>query len=349
MNRIDRLTGMILLLQGQRVITAERIAEHFEVSVRTVYRDLAALGEAGVPIIAEAGVGYSLMRGYHMPPVMFTEDEAAALFMSGEVTGQVADGSLRQSLRSAMLKIRSVLPEERKDYLRRLDSAIGVWFRRPGDDEKRESLMPLQDAIVRRRCVAIRYNTANRGAISDRVVEPLGLVFYARQWHLIAWCRLRGDFRDFRLDRMAAWELLDERFSGHDDFSVKDFVKECADGELVPVTVRVAAGAVERFRAEMPCTPLSEKATPGGWVEMELLAFSVDWLADWLLGFGAKAEAVAPEELRAKVRGAALTVAERHGKIFAEVRNAPDIRLSVRRAGIRPPPGTEAAATERRS
>ena len=94
MNRIDRLTGMILLLQGQRVITAEQIAAHFEISVRTVYRDLAALGEAGVPIVAEAGVGYSLMRGYHMPPVMFTEDEAAALFMSGEVTEQIADDSL---------------------------------------------------------------------------------------------------------------------------------------------------------------------------------------------------------------------------------------------------------------
>src|SRR5690606_12236066 len=160
----------------------------------TVYRDLSALSEAGVPIVAEAGVGYSLMRGYHMPPVMFTEDEAAALFMSGEVTEQVADGSLRQSLRAAMLKIRSVLPEERKEYVSRLAHVIGVWFRRPKGDEKRDSLMPMQDAVVRRRCLAIRYNAANRGAVSQRVVEPLGLVFYARQWHLIAWCRMRNDF-----------------------------------------------------------------------------------------------------------------------------------------------------------
>lgn len=320
MNRIDRLTGMILLLQGQRVITAERIAEHFEVSVRTVYRDLAALGEAGVPIVAEAGVGYSLMRGYHMPPVMFTEDEAAALFMSCEATDQIADGSLRQSLRSAMLKIRSVLPEERKDYLNRLNHTVGVWFRRSDDREKRDSLMPVQDAIVRRRCLAIRYNTANRGAITHRVVEPLGLVFYAHQWHLIAWCRLRQDVRDFRLDRVSSWEVLDECFSGHEGFSVKDFVRKCDDGcELVPVTVRVAREVVERFRSEMPCTPLSEKEKPEGWIEMELLAFSVDWLADGLLRFGARVEAVAPEELRVKVRQAALAVAERHGEIFAAV------------------------------
>ena len=178
MNRIDRLTGMILLLQGQRVITAEQIAGHFEISVRTVYRDIAALGEAGVPIVSEAGVGYSLMRGYHMPPVMFTEDEAAALFMSGEVTEQIADDSLKQSLRSALLKVRSVLPQEKKDYLHRLKDTVGGWFRRGGGDGKRESLMPVQEAVVRRRCVSIRYNTANRGAITERTVEPLGLVFY---------------------------------------------------------------------------------------------------------------------------------------------------------------------------
>lgn len=320
MNRIDRLTGMILLLQGQRVITAERIAEHFEVSVRTVYRDLAALGEAGVPIVAEAGVGYSLMRGYHMPPVMFTEDEAAALFMSGEVTEQVADESLRQSLRSAMLKIRSVLPEERRDYLNRLNQTIGVWFRRSEERGKRDSLMPVQDAIVRRRCLAIHYNTANRGAITHRVVEPLGLVFYAHQWHLIAWCRLRRDVRDFRLDRVSSWEVLDECFHGHEGFSVRDFLRDCGDGcELVPVTIRVAREVVERFRAEMPCTPLSETPTPDGWVEMELLAFSVEWLADRLPGFGTRAEAIAPEELRAKVREAALAVAARHGGVFSAV------------------------------
>ncbi len=320
MNRIDRLTGMILLLQSQRVITAERIAAHFEISVRTVYRDLAALGEAGVPIVAEAGVGYSLMRGYYMPPVMFTENEAAALFMSAEVTEQVADDSLKQSLRSALLKVRSVLPEERKDYLNRLKESVGVWLRRPGGDEKRDSLMPIQDAVVRRRCLAIRYNTANRGAITERVVEPLGLVFYTRQWHLIAWCRLRRDFRDFRLDRMTAWEALEECYEGHAGFSVKDFLRENIESdELTPVTVAVEREALDRFRAEMPCTPCSEQELPDGRVRMELLAFSVGWLAEWLMGFGMRVEAVAPEELRGAVRMAAQAVAARYAEDFAGV------------------------------
>ena len=176
MNRIDRLTGMILLLQGHRVITAEQIAAHYEISVRTVYRDLAALGEAGVPIIAEAGMGYSLMRGYHMPPVMFTEDEAAALFLSGEIADQIADESLRDSLRAALLKVRSVLPAERRDYLDRLSKTTRVWLKRPtmqDDEECHQALMRLQEAVIRRRCAALRYDAGNRGEITTRVVEPL--------------------------------------------------------------------------------------------------------------------------------------------------------------------------------
>jgi predicted DNA-binding transcriptional regulator YafY len=318
MNRIDRLTGMILLLQGQRVITAEQIAAHFEISVRTVYRDLSALGEAGVPIIAEAGIGYSLMRGYHMPPVMFTEDEAAALFMSGEVTEQVADDSLKQSLRGALLKIKSVLPQEKRDYLARLRNAIGVWFRRGGSEDSKLSLMPIQDAVVRRRCLSLRYDAASKGKISSRVVEPLGLVFYSRQWHLIGWCRLRKDFRDFRLDRLAAWEVLDECYHGHADFSVKTFLQEKIDGdELFPATIRVNREVLERFRSEMPCTALEETPQADGSIEVEILTCSIQWMTSWLLSYGTQVEAMEPPELREGVREAAMAVAARYAEDFA--------------------------------
>jgi predicted DNA-binding transcriptional regulator YafY len=114
--------------------------------------------------------------------------------------------------------------------------------------------------------------------------------------------------------------VLDECFNGHEDFSVKDFVRTCVpESELVPVTVQVAAEALERFRAEMPGTPLVEEAEPGGAVSVELLAFSLDWFAGWLLGFGTKVEVVSPDELRVKVREAALAVAERYAEVFAEV------------------------------
>src|SRR5258705_9298106 len=127
MNRVDRLMAIALRLQSRRVVRAEDLAAHFEISVRTVYRDLAALGEAGIPIIGEAGVGYSLVKGYHLPPVMFTSEEAMALFVGGEMVKQFADASMTGPMESALLKIRSVLPRERQDDLDRLTRATAIY------------------------------------------------------------------------------------------------------------------------------------------------------------------------------------------------------------------------------
>ena len=319
MNRIDRLTGVILLLQGQRVITAEQIAEHYEISVRTVYRDLAALGEAGVPVVAEPGVGYSLMRGYHMPPVMFTEDEAAALFLSGEVTGMVADVSLRGALRSALLKVRSVMPRERREYLDRLKEVVRVSppGGRGGGEEDHRALMPLQQAVVRRQRVRLRYDAGGRGEHTARIVEPLGVTFYGKRWHLVAFCVLRQAFRDFRLDRMVEWEVLPEIFTGHADFSLKAFIACVFDGwDSSAVTVVFQKHVLERARHEMPGTALEERElTPeeGGGVRVEMLVFSLEWMTGWLLGFGPAMRVLHPPELRAALRRGAAAILEAHG------------------------------------
>ncbi|MEM7600473.1 MAG: YafY family protein, partial [Verrucomicrobiota bacterium] len=260
MNRIDRLTAMILMLQGRRVVTAEQIAEYFEISVRTVYRDIAALGEAGVPIIAEAGVGYALMKGYHMPPVMFTEAEAAALLTSSELAEKFGDDSLKKTMRSAMLKVQAALPEERRDYLGRLESAVNVMGPESGEGKDCRLLL-LQEAVVRRRCLKLEYNTGGRNELSKRVVEPLGVTYYGRHWHLVAWCRMRTDFRDFRLDRISICEVLPEIFTGHEDFSFMDFLHdEIKDLELIPVTLVFENRSLDRALAEMPAQMVSRQA-----------------------------------------------------------------------------------------
>lgn len=315
MNRIDRLTGMILLLQSHRVITAEKIAAHFEISVRTVYRDLSALGEAGVPIIGEAGMGYSLMRGYHVPPVMFTENEAAALFLSGEVTQQVADESLRDALRDALLKIRAVLPAERRDYVNRLSRSVQVWLPvGTGAADERQSLMPLQQAVVRKQCVSLSYDAGRRGLITDRMVEPLGVIFYGRQWHLIAHCQLRNAVRDFRLDRMNHWQVLEARFSGHDDFSMKEFLAEqIASREVIPTVIHFAPEVMERVRTEYYSSSLLESPLPDGWVKVESLTSCTRWMASWIMSYGLDAEVISPKELREEIRGVAEKVAALYG------------------------------------
>jgi predicted DNA-binding transcriptional regulator YafY len=151
------------LLQGRRVIKAEEIAAHFEISLRTVYRDVAALSEAGVPIVAEAGVGYGLLKGYSMPPIMFTTEEASALFMGGELVDHLTDPSLQAQMRSALLKIRSVLPRDGQDHLDRLKHSTALFIARPRDGEKsRALLIQIQNALARRLVLGLNYTNGLR-------------------------------------------------------------------------------------------------------------------------------------------------------------------------------------------
>ncbi|MBV8418233.1 MAG: HTH domain-containing protein, partial [Verrucomicrobia bacterium] len=126
MNRIDRLVAILIYMEGRRVTRAEDIADEFATSIRTVYRDIAALAEAGVPIIGEAGVGYSIMRGYHLPPVHFTTEEATALVTAGMLMDRFADSSLMSSMASALGKIRAVLPPDRQDHVARLERRMSL-------------------------------------------------------------------------------------------------------------------------------------------------------------------------------------------------------------------------------
>jgi predicted DNA-binding transcriptional regulator YafY len=296
-------------------VRAEELARHFEVTVRTVYRDMAALGEAGVPVVGEAGVGYSLVKGYHLPPVMFTAEEATALFVGAELVKQFADGSLGMPMESSMAKIRSVLPRERQDDLDRLGRATAIRGaqRLPSGVDQRV-LLPIQQAVVSRRVLRLKYRAKERATDTEREVEPLGVVYYGGAWYLVAWCRLRGDLRHFKLERMRGLEVSGERFAVREDFSLKDHLAHSAgEGDTVPVRVWFSADAMERVRREQVTGLADAKESHGGF-EVAFMTFSLEWLAQWLLSFGAKAEALAPPELRTQVRAAAAEVVRRHRK-----------------------------------
>src|SRR6266404_2856907 len=299
MNRVDRLMAIAVRLQSRRVVRAEDIAAHFEISVRTVYRDLAALGEAGIPIVAEAGVGYSLVKGYNLPPVMFTSEEASALFLGGKLVDHLTDASLRQQMESALMKIRSVLPRDRQDYLDRLERSTAVISRGSMAIPTLSSqvLIPIQRALAERRVLSLDYQGGQRREITRRHVEPLGLVYYSDNWHLIAYCRLRRDVRDFRTDRICKFELENELFSGHDDFSLKRYLEAAAhDGKFETAQVKFKPEIMDRVRSEWFCRLVEEKAEREG-VVVTLLAYSLEWLAFWIFSFGSRAEVLAPKRL----------------------------------------------------
>lgn len=315
MNRTDRLVAMVMFLQGRRLARAEDMAAHFEISVRTVYRDLSALSEAGVPIAGEPGVGYSLMKSYHLPPVMLTMEEASALFVGAELAKQFTDGSLQPAVEGALLKLRAVLPRDRQDYLEQLSKktmVIGPPLGR-GISANRQWLLPLQEAAVRRRVVKVTYRARTLKDTTVREVEPLGVVFYAAGWYLVAWCRLRGDLRHFRLDRIQNVETQDYGFKARPEFSLVEHIAEtAAKGPTIPVRVWFAQPALERARRESFVTLVEEKGTSDG-AEISMTTYSLTWLASWLLSFGSEAEALEPEELRHEVRLLAESALQRYG------------------------------------
>lgn len=300
MNRIDRLMGTMLLLQSRRVIRAEDIARHFEISLRTVYRDVAALSEIGIPVIAEAGVGYSLMRGYLLPPIMFTQDEAAALGMAGLALSKTSDPSLDASIGSALLKVKAALPDKQLARLERVEESVVFGWNNYGSKPKGgvARLVDIQSSLAEQKALRISYVTGGRGELTAREVEPLGLVHYLEYWHLIAWCRLRGDYRDFRFDRIGKLEILDQKVTRHGEFDLQAYL---AAQRTVPETFEAKVFfkqiAVCRAKRDWSLGVVDEEEVEGGSL-LTLTTGNYDWMTGWLLSFRDCASVVAPEALK---------------------------------------------------
>jgi predicted DNA-binding transcriptional regulator YafY len=200
MNRIDRLFGMVTLLQARRYVPAERLAEHFSISVRTVYRDMRALGEQGIPVSFEAGRGYFLVPGYFLPPVSFTPEEASALLLLETLGATLADHSVQPLVAAALQKVRAVLRPADQARLTQLDHSIQLAV--PEYQEHHtQHLAPMQQAIAGHHVLELAYQD-KEGHATQRRVEPIGLVFYNFTWHLVGWCQLRQAYRQFRVARV---------------------------------------------------------------------------------------------------------------------------------------------------
>jgi len=308
---------MVLYLQGRRVVRACELAEHFEITERTVYRDVAALSEAGVPIAGEAGVGYTLMKGYHLPPVMFTAEEASSLFVGGELVKQFTDPSLHAPMTTALDKLRAVLPRESQDHVDKLvrgTLVLGKGFGPNQDPATQPMLLPVQQGVVQRRVLRLSYRGGARAEETQRDVEPLGVVFYGGAWYLVAWCRLRLDLRHFRIDRIKRLELRSDRFEPRPDFNLAEHMARVDEPRhVVPARVWFARVAQDKARRESYATLVPEKERDGGH-EFSLYTMSLEWMARWLLSFGPNAEAMEPPRLRRLVREEAEKVARRHAE-----------------------------------
>jgi predicted DNA-binding transcriptional regulator YafY len=212
--RLSRLTATLIQLQTKRLLTAAELAQKFSVSTRTIYRDIKALEQAGVPIVTEDGRGYSLMEDYRVPPIMFTENQANALILAEQLVLKNPDAAFIKDYIEAVDKIKAVLRHSDKDKANLL--AERTRFDLNLNRERNSHVLSdLQSALTNFTLVRIEYINKHEEPTS-RLIEPFALVStLENNWLLIAWCRLRKDFRYFRLDRIKHLEVLHERFSPH--------------------------------------------------------------------------------------------------------------------------------------
>lgn len=224
MNRIDRLFGILTMLQSKKYVPAEKIAEKFKMSVRTVYRDIKALGEQGIPVSFEQHKGYFVVQGYFLPPVSFSSDEANALLLMESFVSGFADKSIQTHYSTALHKVKAVLRSSQKDKLEILHNNM-KWQLPARIHNDYEYLSLLQEAIASAHIIEVDYKN-NKEETSKRKVEPIGLIFYAFSWHLISWCHKRQDYRDFKVSRILKVYNTGLPFTKQNHIDLNEYMKQ---------------------------------------------------------------------------------------------------------------------------
>jgi len=219
MNRIDRLVAILTTLQSKKIVTVNYIADKYEISERTVYRDLKALGEIGVPISFEENKGYTILQGFFLPPVSLTNEEANALVLITALADKFSDKTTRIHIENAMSKIKAVIRNSNKNDIDFLQSQIRI-YKPPTENNSADFLTVIQKAITEKQMLWIEY-VNNIGDKSQREIEPIGLTFYSNQWHLIAWCWKRKAYRDFKVNQVKVLKNTKELFrkTNHSDLN----------------------------------------------------------------------------------------------------------------------------------
>ena len=314
MNRVDRLMAYLVMFQSRGLLRAKDLAAHFEISERTVYRDIDALSQVGVPIYGVAGEGYRLMEGYYLPPVTFSPAEARALALALSMfMGFSVDGETWNSAETARDKIRSILPNRQKREVEALQTVLDFYaFPQPQINFDDQQFLNFQQAIHDQQLLQLTYHSFGSNEQTQRVVEPISMVLLNRTWILSAYCRLRNDMRHFNLERIDDYKVLKQSFA---DRGVKPGP---FNRETFEIRVRFDHAIVRWVREQQHFTfEREEQSTVDGVV---MVYFVSDWerIATWLLGWGDKMTILAPHHLRKRVAETARRMVANHRTVISK-------------------------------
>lgn len=309
MNRTDRLLAMVLELQARGWQRAEDLAARFEISKRTVYRDMGALMESGVPVLSEPGRGFALMDGYFLPPLHFTEDEAVLLLLGGDYMASSFDAQYRATAEAAMSKIKTVLPEHVQRRVTAMLSRFHFVNESPQiDAAKNDLLRTLRRAIIESRRLRFTYYSRptphDSPETSQREADPYSLIHVNNAWYLVAYCHLRHDVRHFRLDRIENLSLTAQFFERSGDYALKS-----VDVSSYPIEVKVCfTPEVTRWIQEQPSFyEVYAEAHDGGWL-VTLRVRDEEDVLPWLLSWGGRVEVLSPPSMRERIQAEARAI-----------------------------------------
>jgi predicted DNA-binding transcriptional regulator YafY len=320
-NRTDRLLAIVLEMQARGAARAQDLADHFETSKRTIYRDIEALCEAGVPVVATPGRGYALMEGYFLPPLSFGVDEAMTLLLGADFVAQHFDPQYRTAAGTARSKIEAVLPSRHRpelDDLRESLHIIVAEVQQSPTPEVQAILGRLRRAIRERRTVRFRYHARHSAAgdtpLVERHADPYSLAHTGGAWYLLAHCHERGDVRMFRLDRIERLDLTDATYVRPEGFRLRP--SEQLHERTMTVRVRFAEAAARWVRESRFFFVTDQEETPEGLLVTLRVRREDDVLA-WLLGWGQQAYVLEPESLRRRLRDEAEAIARNYQEAAA--------------------------------
>ncbi len=302
MNRFDRITAILIQLQSKKIVRAQDLADRFEISLRTVYRDIRSLEEAGVPLYGEAGLGYSLVDGYRLPPVMFTREEAMTFVTAEKFMEQFTDASTRAAYQSAMYKMKAVLRSDEKDLVENMEDSILVRKHTTPQSSAPGNVLDCLLRCIAEGCAAeICYQTLD-AAPTHRAIEPIGVYHENQYWYVVAWCRLRQDYRHFRTDRITDIRSTTDAFHKKHP-AVKEHLENASKNRaLETVVIRVARKTAPYLQTQKHYYGFVSEKIIGDDVEMTFQTLFSEGFARWYLMFADYAQIVRPTYLRDQVR-----------------------------------------------
>ncbi len=303
-----RLLSLIMLLQSRPSWKASELADELNVSERTIHRYMVKLDEIGIPLYSERGPhgGFSLVRGYKLPPLIFGPEEATVLYMGANLVQEVWGQTYEDAVTSVTAKLDNVLPDDLRQEVARARQSLVVGGLTARDYRPWEpTIHTLRQCIGERRCVHLVYRSLGRPQDTERVIEPYVLTLQWGLWYLVGFCRLRGEMRTFRVDRIQKIQALKENFAIPRDFSMREYLERTM---RFPPNYHIVVHL-------QPDAALQAQERHGHWMEIAaqedgtaIAQFGVanlDWVTGWVLGYGAAARVEEPPELIARVREAA--------------------------------------------